>query len=123
MKGHKAHHHGKKAGGGRTGLVASGNPDVLKEAENKADYNSGEKKHGGRAKKRAAGGKVAASAATTKTIGLMTGGAVRPRGDRPGRKTGGPASRRGPNRKSATGRQYRPRCRAPGCLLAKLRLQ
>lgn len=88
MKGHKAHHHGKKAGGGRIGMVASGNPDVLKEANNKADYDSGEKKHGGRAKaKRAAGGKVAAPA--TKTIGLMTGGAVRPRGDRPGRKTGG----------------------------------
>jgi len=77
----------KKAGGGRTGLVASGNPDVIKEAEGKEDYAKGDlKKHGGRTKKRAAGGKVAAPG---KTIGLMTGGAVRPRGDRPGRKMGG----------------------------------
>lgn len=74
--------HKHKAGGGRTGMVASGNPDVIKEAEGKEDYAKGdEKKHGGRAKhKRAAGGKV---------IGLMTGGAVKPRGDRPGRKMGG----------------------------------
>ncbi len=87
MKGHKAHHHGKhKDGGGRVGLVASGNPDVLKEAAGKEPYNA---KRGGRAK-RAAGGKVGSpSAAAGKSIGLMTGGAVRPRGDRPGRKTGG----------------------------------
>ena len=79
MKGHKGH---KKASGGRTGLVAAGNPDVLKEAEGKEDYAKGDdKKHGGKVKKkRADGGKV---------IGLMTGGAVRPRLDRPGRKTGG----------------------------------
>ncbi len=86
MKGHKEHHHGKhhKAKGGRTNMVASGNPDVIKEAEGKEDYAKGdEKKHGGRAKhKRAAGGKVTA-------LGLMTGGAVRPRLDRPGRKMGG----------------------------------
>lgn len=89
MKGHKAHHHGKhKDGGGRIGLVASGNPDVLKEAKGEEPYAKGdEKKHGGRTKKRAAGGKVAAAPA--KALGLMTGGAVRPRGDRPGRKTGG----------------------------------
>jgi hypothetical protein len=84
MKGHKEHHHGKhkKASGGRTGLIASGNPDVIKEAEGKEDYAKGdEKKHGGRAKhKRAAGGKV---------IGLMIGGAVKPRQDRPARKSGG----------------------------------
>ncbi len=80
----KARH--KKAGGGRTNMVASGNPDVIKEAEGKEDYAKGdEKKHGGRMKKRAAGGKVDAG----KSIGLMTGGAVRPRGDRPGRKMGG----------------------------------
>lgn len=90
MKGHKAHHHGKKAGGGRIGMVAAGNPDVIKEAKGEEPYAKGdEKKSGGRAKaKRAAGGKVGAPA-PTKTIGLMTGGAVRPRGDRPGRKTGG----------------------------------
>jgi hypothetical protein len=82
MKGHKGRH---KAKGGRTDMLVSGNPDVIKEAEGKEDYAEGdEKKRGGRAKKRATGGKVPA-----KTIGLMTGGAVRPRGDRPGRKTGG----------------------------------
>ena len=62
----------QRAKGGRTGLVASGNPDVLKEAEGKEDYAKGdEKKHGG------------------KVIGLMTGGGVKPRLDRPGRKRGG----------------------------------
>ena len=67
----KARH--KKAGGGRTEMWVSGNPDVKKEAE--------EKKKGGRAK-RATGRKV-------KTVGFMDGGAVRPRVDRPGRKMGG----------------------------------
>lgn len=90
MKGHKEHHHGKhhKAGGGRTEMKAAGNPDVFKEAEGKESYDKGdEKKHGGKVKKhkRAAGGGIAA----TKTIGLMTGGGVRPRLDRPGRKRGG----------------------------------
>ena len=61
----------KKAGGGRTEMKVSGNPDVFKEAE--------ERKKGGKVK-RATGGKV---------IGLMTGGGVRPRLDRPGRKSGG----------------------------------
>ena len=65
----KARHNLKKGGG--LPMVASGNPNVFKEAE--------EKKRGGRAK-RATGGKV---------IGLMTGGGVRPRLDRPGRKRGG----------------------------------
>jgi len=70
----------QRAKGGRTGLVASGNPDVLKEAEGKEDYAKGdERKRGGRAKRKA-GGKV---------IGLMTGGGVKPRLDRPGRKRGG----------------------------------
>ena len=74
----------KKAGGGRTGLVAEGNPDVLKEAKGEEDYAKGdEKKRGGRAK-RASGGKVA-----PKALGLMTGGAVKPRMDRPARKSGG----------------------------------
>jgi hypothetical protein len=56
---------GKKSGGGRTNMKVSGNPDVFKEAE--------ERKKGGRAK-RASGGKVEG-----KVVGLMTGGAVRPR--------------------------------------------
>lgn len=94
MKGHHGHHHKRgghvdghhkhdRKGGGRIGMVAAGNPDVIKEAEGKEDYAKGDlKKHGGKVKKhkRATGGKV---------IGLMTGGAVRPRLDRPGRKMGG----------------------------------
>ena len=69
-----------KEKGGRIGMVASGNPDVIKEAEGKEDYAKGdEKKKGGRVKKKN-GGKV---------IGLMTGGGVKPRMDRPGRKRGG----------------------------------
>jgi hypothetical protein len=85
MKGHHKGHHKKH--GGRTDMVVSGNPDVLKEAEGKESYAKGdEKKHGGKVKKhhRADGGKV-----ETKSVGLMTGGAVRPRLDRPGRKRGG----------------------------------
>ena len=74
----------KKASGGRTDMWVSGNPDVKKEAEGKEDYAKGdEKKRGGKVK-RATGGKVA-----QKSVGLMTGGAVRPRLDRPGRKRGG----------------------------------
>jgi hypothetical protein len=65
----KARH--KKADGGRTGMKVSGNPDVFKEAE--------DKKKGGKVK-RATGGKV---------LGSVTGGNVRPRLDRPGRKSGG----------------------------------
>lgn len=86
MKGHKAHHHGKhhRKEGGRTDMWVSGNPDVKKEAEGKEPYDEGdERKRGGKVKKkhhRAKGGKV---------IGLMTGGGVRPRLDRPGRKRGG----------------------------------
>jgi hypothetical protein len=78
------HHHKKgggvkRAGGGRTLMKASGNPDVFKEAEGKEDYDKGdERKKGGRAKHRRTGGAV-----------QMTGGAVRPRLDRPGRKSGG----------------------------------
>ncbi len=69
----------KKAGGGRTEMWVSGNPDVKKEAEGKEPYDKGdERKRGGKARK--SGGKV---------LGLMTGGAVRPRLDRPGRKMGG----------------------------------
>jgi hypothetical protein len=69
-----------KEKGGRINMVASGNPDVIKEAEGKEDYAKGdEKKKGGRVKRKN-GGKV---------IGLMTGGGVKPRLDRPGRKRGG----------------------------------
>ena len=79
-----------KAGGGRTDEWVSGNPDVKKEAEGKEPYDEGdEKKHGGRAKKRAAGGRAAINQAVGKVLGLMTGGAVKPRMDRPGRKMGG----------------------------------
>ncbi len=75
-------HRHKKESGGRIGMVAAGNPDVIKEAEGKEDYAKGdEKKHGGKVKhKRKDGGKV---------LGLMTGGGVKPRLDRPGRKSGG----------------------------------
>ena len=72
----RARHH-KKAHGGRTEMVVSGNPDVLKEAH---DKHGTAMKHGGKAKHRATGGKV---------VGLMTGGPVRARLDRPGRKSGG----------------------------------
>lgn len=76
--------------GGRTDMRVSGNPDVFKEAEGKEDYAKGdEKKHGGRAKKRATGGRLAINKAVGKVLGLMTGGAVKARADRPGRKMGG----------------------------------
>jgi hypothetical protein len=95
--GHKHHHH-KRKHGGRTEMHVSGNPDVFKEAEGKEPYAKGdEKKHGGRAKHhgkhhgkhkhhRAAGGPVKAPGVA---LGLMTGGGVRPRLDKPGRKAGG----------------------------------
>ena len=96
--GGKAHHgkHHKKHGGREMGhseqehpMVAAGNPNVIKEAE---EHKHGGKVHhgkhhrrGGHVKKhRAAGGPV------TKNVGtFMTGGGVRPRLDRPGRKSGG----------------------------------
>lgn len=61
----------KKADGGRINMKVSGNPDVFKEAE--------DRKKGGKVK-RATGGKV---------IGLMTGGGVKARMDRPRRQSGG----------------------------------
>ena len=66
MKGHKAHHHGHKAKGGRIDMKVSGNPDVFEEAE--------EKKKGGKVK--------------AKHV-KMEGGHVKHRMDRPGRKRGG----------------------------------
>lgn len=93
--GHKGHHHGKKhrASGGRMHEFVSGNHDVMEEAH---DKHGTEKKHGGRAKHhgkhhhgkmhKATGGAVAK---TGVALGLMTGGGVRPRLDKPGRKKGG----------------------------------
>lgn len=68
---------GKKGKGGAQDnpQKVSGNPEVFKEAA--------QRKKGGRVKKQD-GGQVQG-----KVIGLMTGGAVRPRLDRPGRKSGG----------------------------------
>lgn len=96
MKHHDGKHHGKhheeekeheRKKGGRVGMWVSGNPDVKEEAEDDEDgaETGHERKHGGKVKKhkkhhRATGGKV---------LGLMTGGGVRARLDRPGRKSGG----------------------------------
>jgi hypothetical protein len=60
----------QRASGGKTPQLVAGNKNVIEAAE---------KKKGGRAKKKE-GGKV---------VGLMTGGSVRPRLDRPGRRQGG----------------------------------
>lgn len=62
--------------GGRIGLVASGNPDVLKEANDDEDGAETGLKRGGRAKKK-------------KDVGKMHGAGVKQRLDRPGRKRGG----------------------------------
>lgn len=64
-----------RAMGGKAQVV-SGNKNVISEASEDEDG----KKKGGAVKKRKKGGKV---------VGLMTGGTVRPRLDRPGRKSGG----------------------------------
>jgi hypothetical protein len=71
----------QRASGGKAPQVVSGNKNVIDEAEEKTtgDNDTLGKKKGGRAKKQT-GGKV---------VGLMTGGSVRPRLDRPGRKRGG----------------------------------
>lgn len=65
--------------GGRIGLVAAGNPDVLEEANDDADgaETGNERKRGGRAKKKG------------KDVGEMHGKGVKSRLDRPGRKRGG----------------------------------
>ena len=72
-----------KSSGGATMMKGPGNPAVFREAE--------AKKKGGKC--RATGGGVAgvgaAPAVATKTIGRMSGGAVKARLDRPGRKKGG----------------------------------
>jgi len=78
-KGHHAHHHGKhkKKEGGRIGLVASGNPDVLEEAKDDkdGDETGHERKRGGKVKK--------------KEKHMMEGKKPKHRMDRPGRKRGG----------------------------------
>lgn len=59
-----------------------GNPNVFKEAM--------EKKKGGKVNRASGGGVAGVGAApVTKDIGRMSGGAVKARLDRPGRKTGG----------------------------------
>jgi hypothetical protein len=68
-----------RASGGKAQVV-SGNKNVIDEAEEGKTGDVDEHKNGGAVKKRKKGGKV---------IGLMTGGGVRPRLDRPGRKAGG----------------------------------
>lgn len=76
----------QRAKGGKTPDLVSGNPEVIAEAEEKksgdedtvSEAESRHRKKGGKARQK--GGKV---------IGLMTGGKVRPRLDRPGRKSGG----------------------------------
>lgn len=50
--GHKKHHRDE---GGRVGLVAAGNPDVLKEAKDKTSGDTEERKHGGKVKKKELG--------------------------------------------------------------------
>lgn len=69
-----------RASGGKAQVV-SGNKNVISEAEEDktGDTDGVDRKKGGAAKRKK-GGKV---------VGLMTGGNVRPRLDRPGRKSGG----------------------------------
>lgn len=53
MKG--KHGHKKRDEGGRVGLVAAGNPDVLKEAKDKTSGDTEERKRGGKVKKKELG--------------------------------------------------------------------
>ncbi len=70
----------QRAKGGKAQVV-SGNKNVISEAEEDKTGDIDTHKKGGKVKaKRKTGGKV---------VGLMTGGTVRPRLDRPGRKRGG----------------------------------
>lgn len=68
-----------KSKGGAAPQLVSGNPNVVSEAKEKKNGDKG-RKSGGAVKERKRGGKV---------LGYMTGGGVRPRLDRPGRKSGG----------------------------------
>lgn len=74
-----------RAKGGKTPQLVSGNPEVVGEAE---EDKTGDDDTVGENEKRKRGGKVK-KAKGGKVIGLMTGGQVRPRLDRPGRKAGG----------------------------------
>jgi hypothetical protein len=80
--------------------LVSGNPEVIDEAEERttgdedtvseSEHRHTGKKHGGKAKHHKHGGKAKHHRKTGgKVIGLMTGGPVRSRLDRPGRKMGG----------------------------------
>lgn len=80
----KVRHEIQRKSGGRAALV-SGNPPVVKEAEEGQSGDVDWKKGGRVKKKRAAGGKV--------EIGKMTGGAVQQRADKPARKRGGAVNR------------------------------
>jgi hypothetical protein len=85
-KEHEGKHHGKhheeekeRKKGGRVGLVAAGNPDVLKEADEDEDGEETGYKRGGKVKKKK----------EHKEKMRMDGGSVRARMDRPGRRAGG----------------------------------
>ena len=52
MKGKHGGHKKHRDEGGRIGLVAAGNPDVLKEAKEKTSGDTEERKHGGKVKKK-----------------------------------------------------------------------
>lgn len=74
-----------RAKGGRAQVV-SGNKNVIDEAEEDKtgdDDTIGDRKKGGAVKKRKKGGAV------RKLVSFYTGGTVKPRADRPGRKSGG----------------------------------
>lgn len=83
--GHHGHHHKHRKRGGRTEEFVSGNADVMEEAH---DKHGTEKKHGGRAKHHKHGKHHKATGGGVE-LGLATGGGVRPRLDKPGRKKGG----------------------------------
>lgn len=72
----------RKKEGGRIDMKVSGNPDVFKEATDEDGGTGDEKKKGGRVKRKKGG-------AVTKSVGFATGGTVKGRFDRPGRKKGG----------------------------------
>ena len=78
MKGHKEHHHGRKKGG-RIGIVAAGNKDVIDEAHDDRDgeITGHERKKGGKVK------------AKKHEKHEMEGKKGKHRMDRPGRKRGG----------------------------------
>jgi hypothetical protein len=66
----------RRARGGRTGLVAAGNPDVLAEAEGNEPYAKGDERKKSRRTKRKTGG----------AVHRMAGGPVKTRADRRSRR-------------------------------------